>query len=331
MAHKRLNEDKLIVITGGAGFIGSALTRQLNEQGVTNIILVDDLGLDEKWKNLVGKKFVELVPIDDLFDWLEGHREDITAHIHLGACSDTTECDADYLLENNTRYSIRLCEYALWADHRFIYASSAATYGDGSHGFSDDHDRIDDLRPLNMYGYSKQMFDQWALREGVLDDIVGLKYFNVYGPNEGHKGRMASAVIKMVDQINREGEVKLFKSSEPDKYADGEQERDFIYIKDVCRMTAAFLTNTLGGTFNIGTGKASTWNQLAQATFAALGKEPNINYIDMPEDLIGKYQNHTQADMYKHHSAADLDPSTTPLDEAVADYVQNYLIPGTLW
>ena len=224
----KLHDDQLIVITGGAGFIGSALIRHMNDLGFKNLVIVDDLGTDEKWKNLVGKQFVEILPSHQLFDWLEGRESTIGGVVHLGACSSTVEKDASFLLENNYRYTRKLAEYALHHDKRFVYASSAATYGDGSLGFDDDHDALESLQPLNMYGYSKHLFDLWAKSEGVLDKVVGLKYFNVFGPNEQHKGRMASVITKMVPDVQREGKIRLFKSSEP-KYADGGQMRDFIY------------------------------------------------------------------------------------------------------
>ncbi|MGA8165196.1 MAG: NAD-dependent epimerase/dehydratase family protein, partial [Waddliaceae bacterium] len=188
----KMYEDQLIVITGGAGFLGSSVVRHLNDRGVKNLVIVDHLGHSEKWKNLVGKSFVDIVPVDRFFRWLEGKESAIEAFIHLGACSSTVEKDAEFLLENNYRFSIRLAEYALENNHRFIYASSAATYGDGSRGFSDDHHALDALVPLNMYGYSKHLFDLWVKKMGVLDQVVGLKYFNAFGPNEAHKERMAS-------------------------------------------------------------------------------------------------------------------------------------------
>jgi ADP-L-glycero-D-manno-heptose 6-epimerase len=324
MVLKQLADDKLIVLTGGAGFIGSQMIAFLNERGFANIIVVDDLGHDYKWHNLVGNLFAEIVPIHDLFDWLEGRESEIQAIVHLGACSDTAETDADYLLENNYRYSLALAEYALANQIRFVYASSAATYGDGSQGFSDQHEKLESLRPLNMYGYSKHLVDLWMKQQGVLDEVVGLKYFNVFGPSELHKGRMASVVPKWVSQAHDGNPLRLFKSSDPERFSDGEQQRDFIYVKDAVRMTANFLTNDLGGIFNIGRGEPTTWNTLARAVFAALKLPEKIEYIEMPEDLLGKYQNYTCADMRKYSFHLPLE--TTPIDKAVADYIQNYLL-----
>ena len=279
---KKLHKDQWIVVTGGSGFIGSGIVRHLNDQGIRNLIIVDELRHSEKWKNLVGKKFVDVIPKGKLFEWLVGKESLIQAFIHLGACSDTMETDASYLLENNYRYSVKLAEYALKHGHRFIYASSAATYGDGAKGFVDDTSKLYELQPLNMYGFSKQLFDQWAYSEGVLEKLVGLKFFNVFGPNEGHKGRMASAIIRMVPQIQKGERVKLFKSTEPTRFSDGEQKRDFIYVKDAVRMACAFLDNEVGGIFNIGSGRASTWNELAGAVYHALEHPSQIEYIDMP-------------------------------------------------
>lgn len=324
-------DDRLIIVTGGAGFIGSGVVRHLNEQGFENIVVVDELGTTEKWKNLVGKRFVDVISKYQLFEWLKDRGELIQAFIHLGACSDTMEKDASYLLENNYRYSVRLAEYALDHEHRFIYASSAATYGDGALGFSDTIENLYSLTPLNMYGFSKQMFDQWALREGIQNEIVGLKYFNVFGPNEGHKGRMASAITRMVPNILDGQSVRLFKSSDPARFADGEQRRDFIYVKDAVRMTCAFLGNKVGGIYNIGSGIPSTWNELATAVFEALAKKPNIEYIDMPADLINKYQNFSQADMSKTNTVLKEATKCMSLKGSVSDYVVNYLLPDKRW
>jgi len=324
----KLFTDKYIVVTGGAGFIGSGVIRVLNDQGFKNIIVVDNLGHTEKWKNLVGKKILDVIHKDNLFEWLEGRERDIEAFIHLGACSSTVETDANYLLENNYRYSVHLAEYALTNNHRFIYASSAATYGDGNLGFSDQHNTIESYQPLNMYGFSKQMFDLWLLEQNLLDKVVGLKYFNVYGPNEYHKGRMSSAIIKMLPDAQKTGKIRLFQSTEPDKYKDGGQVRDFIYVKDAAKMTVQFLTNDQSGIFNIGTGKAETWNALANGVIQALEIPVAIEYIPTPEDLIGKYQNYTCADMAKSQKL--LKPEYT-LEAAVKDYVQNYLLTNKYW
>jgi len=331
----KLYDDQYIVITGAAGLIGSGVVRYLNDKGFTNLILVDDFGTSEKWKNLVGKKYTDFISRYDLMEWLEGKESQIEAFVHLGACSDTTETDGDYIMENNYRFSTMLAEYAIAHNHRFIYASSAATYGMGSQGFLDHDSKIDDLRPLNLYGYSKQIFDQWLLRQNALDKVVGLKYFNVYGPNENHKERMASMAYHMTPLIQKEKKVKLFASSEPDIYKDGEQCRDFIYVKDAVKLTCSFLENDLCGIYNIGTGEPRTWNDLAKAVFVALETDPNIEYIPMPEDLIGKYQNYTSADITKikkDFTSKKLKfPKFTSLEDGVKDYVQNHLLKGESW
>lgn len=331
MKKLQLNKEKQIIVTGGAGFIGSGIIRYLNDCGFDNIVIVDDLGRDEKWKNLVGKKFADFITINQFPKWLEGREKEIAAFIHLGACSSTVEQDAAYLLENNYRFSRNLAEYALKHGHRFIYASSAATYGDGSLGFSDDVDQLENLQPLNMYGYSKHMFDLWLKREGLLNKVVGLKYFNVYGPNEWHKGRMASAILHILPHAQKEGVIRLFRSSEPHKFQDGDQCRDFIYVKDVARMTCAFLVNEVSGIFNIGTGRAGTWNEVAKSVFLALDKPGKIDYIDMPADLIGKYQSYTCADINKLKAVLGNETVCPPLEETVIDYVKNYLIPSKTW
>ena len=317
----------MIIITGGAGFIGSAIAAQLNSRGVNDILIVDILGDDEKWKNLRKLSYVDYVEADDFLDMLTAGEVDwpVEAVFHMGACSDTTEQNCTYLVNNNYEYSKLVANWTVEAGARFIYASSAATYGDGSNGFADDEKKLADLVPLNMYGYSKHMFDMWAKRAGLLDKIVGLKYFNVFGPNEYHKADMRSFVIKAFEQINSRGSVGLFKSY-LDEYADGEQQRDFLYIKDAVDMTLFFMDNPkVNGIFNIGTAKARTWNDLVTATFAAMGKEANIEYIEMPEILRSKYQYFTQADISKLRKAGYA-KELTSLEDAIKDYVQNYLI-----
>lgn len=329
---KKNNSSQLIVVTGAAGFIGSCTVKHLNDHGITNLILVDDIKKTEKWKNLVNKKCIDFISRDDLFQWLEGREKEVQALIHLGACSDTLENDGNYLMENNFRYTVRLAGYAMKHGQRFIYASSAATYGDGALGFCDDHDGLEELSPLNLYGFSKYYFDLWAKQQGILDKIVGLKYFNVFGPNENHKGRMASMVYKMLPIAQNEGMIRLFKSSQPQLFGDGDQCRDFIYVKDAVRMTCDFLENDLNGIFNIGTGEATTWNVLAKAVFKALDKPAQIEYIDMPSDLVKQYQNYTCADMGKYKKKKNTASFCRyTIDEAVADYVRNYLLKDKRW
>lgn len=327
----KLYDDQLIVLTGGAGFIGSGVIRHLNDKGISNIVVIDELGATEKWKNLVGKRILDVVDKHQFFPWLEGKESIIEAFIHLGACSSTVETDASYLLENNYKFSTRLAEYALKHEIRFIYASSAATYGDGSKGFLDDEEQLEILEPLNMYGFSKHLFDLWVKNQGVLDKVVGLKYFNVFGPNEGHKGRMASAITHILPTAQKEEVIRLFKSSDPNHFGDGEQKRDFIYVKDAVRMTCAFLENDAGGIYNIGRGEPGTWNQIAKAVFQSIKKPANIQYIEMPVDLIGKYQNYTCADMRKTRKTLGAAANCGKLEDSVIEYITNYLLPGKLW
>lgn len=317
--------SKLIVVTGAAGFIGRNVVAELNRRGHDNLLLVDRLGTDEKWNNLVGLLFEDIVDPDTYLGMIESSAPPPTdAIIHLGACSATTERDADYLLRNNYHYTRTLCEWCLREHVRFVYASSAATYGDGSRGYSDEDRATPGLRPLNMYGYSKHMFDLWALKNNLFGRIVGLKYFNVYGPYEDYKGDMRSVVHKAYHQILNTGEVTLFKSYLPD-YADGEQKRDFIYVRDAVDVTLHFVENRQrGGLFNCGTGQARTWLDLANATFAAMNRQPSIRFIDMPEALRGKYQYFTQADPAKLRRAG-YTADFTSLEDGIRDYVQTHL------
>jgi len=245
----------------------------------------------------------------------------------MGACSATTEADCDYLMRNNLEYSKALCRFALERDARFIYASSAATYGDGGRGFDDSDEAMESLQPLNMYGYSKHLFDLWLKGDGLLDKVAGLKFFNVFGPNEYHKDDMRSVVCKAFTQIRKTGKLKLFKSYRRE-YADGEQRRDFVYIKDCVAVIDWLLRNRdVGGVFNVGTGQARTWNALARGVFAAMGREPQIEYVDMPDTLRGKYQYYTCADL-KKLAGRGCDVAFRPLEDGVSDYVQNYLMKG---
>ena len=316
----------MIIVTGGAGFIGSAIIWRLNSLGYDNIIVVDELGKDDKWKNLVGLKYSDFINKEIFIDNIE-KGIDINAEsiIHMGANSSTTEKDADILIKNNYEYSKTLAKYSIKNDVRFIYASSAATYGDGKLGFNDDVINLNTLHPLNMYGYSKHIFDLWLKKNEMLDKVAGLKYFNVYGPNEYHKGDMRSVVNKAFDQVESTGKVRLFKSRNPE-YKDGEQKRDFIYIKDAVDMTLFFLDNKdKNGLFNIGSGKARTWNDLVSAIFNALNRPVNIEYIELPEYLAEKYQYFTEANLDKLKKAGCSKPKFT-LEEGVADYIKNYML-----
>jgi len=316
------------IVTGGAGFIGSNIVRELNARGEDDILIVDELGTGEKWKNLINLRYEDYQDKSNLFPLIQnGLLRDVSTVYHLGACSDTTETDADYLVKNNYAYTRALCEHCLAHNVRFVYASSAATYGDGTLGYSDADEDTPKYKPLNMYGYSKHMFDLWALKSGVSKQIVGLKYFNVYGPGEAHKGEMRSVVHKSYEQILESGEVKLFKSYRPD-YRDGEQVRDFVYVKDAVAVTLWFGEHpNMNGIFNCGTGIPRTWIDLVSATFRAMDREPKISFIDMPGHLRDKYQYHTQADLTKLR-AAGYDSEFISLEDGITDYVKNYLIPG---
>lgn len=324
----------MYIVTGGAGFIGSVVVSKLNEAGITDILIVDNLGTSTKWKNLIGKQYSDYMHRDAFIAHVRAGNipnisiESITGIIHMGACSATTEENLDFLMENNFKYTRELARFAADNRIRFIYASSAATYGDGSHGYSDDINKIPDLRPLNRYGYSKQLFDYWSLTNGYIDEIVGLKFFNVYGPNEYHKGSMVSVPYLAYNQIKTSGTVKLFKSYRSD-YADGDQKRDFIYVKDCADVIFWLLNNPdVNGIFNLGTGTARTWNDLARAAFTALGKASAIEYIEMPENLIKQYQYFTQADMQALKNTGCPVPIRS-LEEGVKDYISNYLEAGS--
>ena len=319
--------DARVLVTGGAGFIGSALVWALNRCGCEHIVVCDRLGLDEKWRNLTPLRFANYVEADELLSRLQnGALGKFELVLHLGACSSTTERDASFLIRNNVEFTKDLAAWALGQKARFVYASSAATYGDGSAGMDDDDAKLDTLRPLNMYGYSKQLFDLHAKRAGFLKKIVGLKYFNVFGPNEDHKGDMRSVVHKSFGQVRETGVIRLFKSYRND-YRDGEQKRDFLYVKDAVAMTLHLAANeTAGGLFNIGSGAARTWLDLARAVFAALRREPKIEFLEMPGSLRDKYQYFTEANLGRLRAAGYSAPITS-LEDAVSDYVRNYLVP----
>lgn len=316
----------MIIVTGGAGFIGSAFVWKLNQEGIDDILIVDRLGTKDKWKNLVNLRFADFMHKDDFLVQVCADRLAVkpTVIIHMGACSSTTERDADYLWQNNFAYTRSLAQWAIQRGIRFIYASSAATYGDGAQGFADDHGKIASLQPINMYGYSKQAFDLWALRNKVENKIAGIKFFNVFGPNEYHKGDMTSVIFKAFHQIKETGKVKLFQSYKPE-YADGGQLRDFVYVKDCVNAMWWLLQHPeANGIFNLGTGKARSWNDLIGAVFAAMERKSNIEYIEMPAGLRNQYQYFTEAKMDKL-SKTGCPTAFASLEDNVRDYVVNYL------
>ena len=322
----------MFIVTGGAGLIGSAMVWQLNKAGISDILVVDHLGnTTDKWKNLAPLKFDDYLERGDfreklLAGFFDGRK--IEGIIHFGACSSTTERDASYLIDNNFRYTAMVAQYCVDHHIRLVYASSCATYGDGSQGYNDDESTIENLRPLNMYGYSKQLFDLWAKRRGMLGEITGCKFSNIYGPNERHKANMRSVALRSWEQISATGKMELFRSYKPE-YADGEQLRDFLYVKDAVKMVEFLFNNPkASGLFNIGSGVAESWNHLVTAAFNALKKPVNIEYIDMPESLRDRYQYYTCAKISKLR-ALGYNEKIMSLDEAVADYLVNYLETGS--
>lgn len=314
------------IVTGAAGFIGTNLVKALNEKGADDVLVVDHLDDDGKRRNLEGLRFRDYLDKSDFRRaFQEGAIDPVTTVFHMGACSSTTETDEAYLTDNNFVYTRELCEWCLSKGVRFIYASSAATYGDGTLGYSDNDAVTPQLAPLNLYGRSKQMFDLWALEKGLLDRITGLKYFNVYGPHEDHKGDMRSVVNKAYGQVLDTGEIRLFKSCRPE-YADGEQDRDFVYVGDAVNVTLFFHEHPdASGLFNCGAGRARTWLDLARAVFSAMDKPARIRMVDMPEAIRDKYQYHTQADVGKLRRAGFTAPFRS-IEDGVHEYVTGYLI-----
>ncbi|MEQ9366314.1 MAG: ADP-glyceromanno-heptose 6-epimerase [Leptospirales bacterium] len=336
----------MIIVTGAAGLIGSAVVRELNRRGERDLLLVDHLGTTEKWMNLRSLRFREYLEKDEFLErvewelsrrtgqdagkWDDPLFADVKTIIHLGANSSTTERDASHLIENNYRYSVRMAELCRLLEARLVYASSAATYGDGLRGFDDGHDHLHELRPLNAYGYSKHAFDQYMQRLDFAPAAAGVKYFNVFGPNEYHKGEMQSLVLKAYRQILETGKLNLFKSYHPD-YEDGKQKRDFLYVEDAAAMTVFFALDNreAKGLFNAGSGVANTWLGLAGAIFAGMEQAARIEFVDMPDHLRNKYQYYTCAPIDRLN-AAGYTRAVTPLEDAVQDYVRNYLVPGEL-
>jgi ADP-L-glycero-D-manno-heptose 6-epimerase len=321
----------MIVITGGAGFIGSALVWQLNQSGINDILIVDELGCQDKWKNLSKRQFTDIIHIDNFIPWITASKDrKIEAIVHMGACSTTTEVDADFLLKNNVHYSMSLFEYCAAKQIPFIYASSAATYGQGELGYVDDPEQIPLLRPINKYGYSKQLFDGWALKQKKTPPFwIGLKFFNVYGPQEYHKGAQASVILHAFPQIREHKKLKLFKSYKED-VAHGEQKRDFIYVKDAVKIMEFLLkkkSKRQSGIYNFGTGLARTFVDLGTCVFHAMElNKPKFEWIDMPEALQLQYQYFTAADMRNLRTKIGYKDPFYSLEEGVQDYVRNYLL-----
>jgi ADP-L-glycero-D-manno-heptose 6-epimerase len=329
-----MTKSSTIVVTGAAGFIGSCFTGFLNENGYENLILVDEFSRLDKVNNLKGKRFSHQVERDDLFQWLKLNKPDIRFFFHLGARTDTTEFDYAVHERLNLEYSQLVWDYCMITQIPLVYASSAATYGSGALGYSDDHQLPFQLEPLNAYGISKNEFDKWAIRQQSQPPFwAGLKFFNVYGPNEYHKGRMASVIWHAYNQIKQNGTVKLFKSHRPD-FKDGQQLRDFIYVKDILKVCYWFMENfekiKHSGLYNLGTGKARTFEDLVRATFNAAGEPVKIDYINMPEDIRDKYQYFTEAKMEKLKNAGYSEPFYS-LEAGVTDYVKKYLLSNNYY
>ncbi|KAA0991786.1 ADP-glyceromanno-heptose 6-epimerase [Dyadobacter aurulentus] len=319
----------MIIVTGAAGFIGSGLISRLNQDGFQNIIAVDDFSKIEKADNLEGKTIKEKVERDALFEWIDANSRDIEFIFHIGARTDTTEFDKEIFDELNVNYSKSIWEKCVAYQIPLVYASSAATYGLGENGYDDNESTLNQLKPLNPYGDSKNEFDIWALEQEKKPFFwVGLKFFNVYGPNEYHKGRMASVIFHAFNQIKKTEKMKLFRSHNPE-YKDGEQMRDFIYVKDLIDVCIFFMHHRKdSGIYNLGSGQARTFKDLVTNTFVAMSKTPDISYIDTPEDIRDKYQYFTEANMSKLRSIGYNRPFST-LEEGVSDYVKNYLSSGS--
>ena len=316
----------MIIVTGAAGFIGSVLAQHLSRSGRQDLLLVDKFTKPAKWKNLIGMNFTDIMDRDTFIDQLEkGMIKNIDLVLHMGACTDTTEFNMDYLMVQNYEYSKRLCTWCLNNNVRFIYASSAAVYGDGAKGFTDKDDLTFELSPLNPYGFSKLLFDKWVIKNGHHKNVVGLRFFNVFGPNEYHKSKMSSVIHRSFPMAKKEGVIKLFKSYIKET-ANGDQKRDFIYVKDIVKVVDFFMgKKDLSGIFNLGTGKARSFNDLASSILKALDRKVVIEYFDMPEEIKDKYQYFTEADDKKLLSAG-YNGGFMELEDAVTDYVQNYLL-----